>query len=128
VSLEERPDLDVLVPLRDSEGEVTELVRGDVDAARQQAVALLCRERPIVADDVRDRLGKRRQSEAIPTDRSVPESAKSADSGRRRSISNLRKAARAVWVVGRGFRNANRIEIAGTKTSLYVRSPLSHTG
>jgi hypothetical protein len=31
-------------------------------------------------------------------------------------------------VVGRGFRNANRIEIAGTKTSLYVRSPLSHTG
>jgi hypothetical protein len=34
----------------------------------------------------------------------------------------------ALQLVGRGFRNANRIEIAGTKTSLYVRSPPTQTG
>jgi len=31
-------------------------------------------------------------------------------------------------VAGRSFHNANRIEIADSKTSLYVRSPPTQTG
>ena len=57
MTLQQRPSVDVLVPLGHPEGEVTERVRGDVDAARQQAVALLGREGAVVADDVRDRIG-----------------------------------------------------------------------
>ena len=65
VALEERPDVDVLVPLGHAERQVAELVRRDVDAARQQAVALLRRERAVVADDVRDRVGHRVTSGVI---------------------------------------------------------------
>ena len=37
VTFQQRPDVDVLVPLGHPDREVTESVRGDVDAARQQA-------------------------------------------------------------------------------------------
>ena len=57
VPLEERPEVDVLVPLGDADRQVAQLVRRDVDAARGEAVALLRRERPVVPDDVRDRVG-----------------------------------------------------------------------
>jgi len=57
MAFQERPDVDVLVPLGHAEGEVAELVGSDVDAERQQPVALLGGERPVVADDVLDRVG-----------------------------------------------------------------------
>jgi hypothetical protein len=57
VALEQRPDVDVLVPFGHAVRQVAERVRGDVDAARQQPVALLGRERPVVTDDVADRVG-----------------------------------------------------------------------
>ena len=59
VALEEGPQVDVLVPLRHADGEVAQLVRRDVDAAGEQAVALLRGERPIVPDDVAHRIGHR---------------------------------------------------------------------
>jgi len=40
VPLEERPEVDVLVPLGDADCKVAKLVRRDVDAARSEAVAL----------------------------------------------------------------------------------------
>jgi len=51
--------MDVLVPLRHADGQVAERVRADVDAPGQQAVALLRGERPIVPDDVANRIGHR---------------------------------------------------------------------
>jgi hypothetical protein len=57
VALQERPDVHVLVPLGHAEGEVAERVRSNVDSACEEAVALLGREPPVVADDVRDRVG-----------------------------------------------------------------------
>jgi len=59
VPLEERPEVDVLVPLGDAERQVAQVVRRDVDAARGEAIALQRRERAIVADEVRDRVGRR---------------------------------------------------------------------
>ena len=50
------PSVDVLVALRCAEGEVAQLVRRNVDAAREQAVTLQGSERPVVADEVRDRV------------------------------------------------------------------------
>jgi len=47
----------VLVPLGHADREAAERIRGNVHAPGQQAVALLGRERPVVADDVRDRVG-----------------------------------------------------------------------
>ena len=41
VAFEQRPDVDVLVPLRHADGEVAELVRADVDASGEEAVSLL---------------------------------------------------------------------------------------
>ena len=58
--------MDVLVPLRHAESEVAERVRADVDAPGKQAVALLRRERPIVPDDVADRISHPR---AYPSSR-----------------------------------------------------------
>src|SRR3954468_8273478 len=57
MTLQQGSHVHVLVPLGHAEREVAERVRGDVDAARQQAVSLLRRERAVVADDVRDRVG-----------------------------------------------------------------------
>jgi hypothetical protein len=57
--LQERADMDVAVPLGDADREVAQGVRRDVDTAIRQAIALLGRERPVVADDVRDRVGHR---------------------------------------------------------------------
>jgi len=57
MALQQRPDVDILVPLGHPEGEVAERVRGDFDAARQQAVALRGCEGAVVADDLRDRVG-----------------------------------------------------------------------
>ena len=65
VPLEERPEVDVLVPLGDADRQVAQLVRRDVDAARGEAVALQGRERTVVADEVRDRVGHRVTSGAI---------------------------------------------------------------
>jgi hypothetical protein len=65
VPLEEGPEVDVLVPFRDADRQVTELVRRDVDTARDEPVALQRRERPIVADEVRDRVGHRVTSSAM---------------------------------------------------------------
>ena len=56
---EQGPEVDVLVPLRHPHGEVAEPAQADVDAPVEQPVALLRGERPIVADDVRDRVGHR---------------------------------------------------------------------
>jgi hypothetical protein len=48
--------VEVLVPLGDTVREVAERIRGDVDAARGQPVALMRDERPVVPDDVLDRI------------------------------------------------------------------------
>lgn len=68
VALQERTDVEVLIPLGHAKGKVAERVRGDVDAAGQHSVALLCRERPIVADDVRNRIGHLAPSSATAPD------------------------------------------------------------
>ncbi len=65
VPLEERPEVNVLVPLGDPDRQVAQLVRRDVDAARGKAIALHRRERAIVADEVRDRVGQRVTSGVI---------------------------------------------------------------
>src|SRR6476660_4240906 len=54
------PDVHVLVPLRNTDGEVAERIRADVDAPGQKAFILLRGERPIVPDDVVNRIGHRR--------------------------------------------------------------------
>ena len=59
VPLEAGPEVEVLIPLRDAERQVAQLVGRDVDAPRGEAVALLRRERAVVADEVRDRVGHR---------------------------------------------------------------------
>src|SRR5438128_2449173 len=56
VPLEEGPHVNVLLPLGDTVRKVAEGVRGDVDAARRQPVALLSDEGPVVTDDVLDRI------------------------------------------------------------------------
>src|SRR5207249_10296012 len=56
VPLEEGPHVNVLLPLGDTVREVAEGIRGDVDAARRQPVALLSDEGQVVTDDVLDRI------------------------------------------------------------------------
>jgi hypothetical protein len=56
VPLEEGPHVDVLVPFGDPVRVVAERIRGDVDAARRQPVALSSDEGPVVPDDVLDRI------------------------------------------------------------------------
>ncbi len=57
MAFEQRPNVDVLVPLRHAEGEVAEWVWADVDPTREQALVLPRDERPVVPDDVADRIG-----------------------------------------------------------------------
>ena len=57
VPFEKGPYVDVLIPLGHSDGEVAQLVRRDVDSPGQQTIALLGGERPVVPDDVLDRIG-----------------------------------------------------------------------
>ena len=59
MALEKCALVDVQVPLRHADGEVAERVRADVDTPREQAVALLRGERPIVPDDVAHGIGHR---------------------------------------------------------------------
>ena len=56
VSLEEAPNVNVLLPLGDAVRDVAEGIRGDVDAAHQQPLALPGDEGPVVTDDVLDRI------------------------------------------------------------------------
>jgi hypothetical protein len=49
--------MDVQVPLRDADGEVAQRVRLDVDATTGESLALLCRERAVIADEISDRVG-----------------------------------------------------------------------
>ena len=56
MTLEERPQVDILVPLRDADREVAERVRANVDATRQQPLVLHRGESPVVPDDVADRI------------------------------------------------------------------------
>ena len=57
--LEQRPLVDVQVPVGDADGEVAERVGGDVDAAGKKTVALHRGEGSIVADDLGDRIRPR---------------------------------------------------------------------
>src|SRR5947199_4231332 len=59
VALEECAQMDVLVPVRDADGQVAQRVRADVDAAREQALVLHRRESAVVPDDVADRISHR---------------------------------------------------------------------
>src|SRR5437763_2627881 len=52
MALEKRPLVDVKVPIGDADGEVAERVGCDVDAARNETVALHRREGSIVPDDL----------------------------------------------------------------------------
>jgi hypothetical protein len=54
--LEQRPLMDVQVPIGDADGEVAERIRRDVDAAGNETVALHRREGSIVPDDLGDRI------------------------------------------------------------------------
>src|SRR5262249_18736736 len=56
VTLEKRALVDVQVPIGDTDGEVAERVRRDVDSAGKKAVALHRREGSIVSDDLGDRI------------------------------------------------------------------------
>ena len=56
VTFDEPAHMHVLVPLGHPVREVAEFVRGDVDAACGQPVSLLRGERPVVPDDVLDRI------------------------------------------------------------------------
>src|SRR6188768_775978 len=57
MALEQRPDMDVLVPLGDAVREMAGLIRAHVDAALEQPLMLPCCEGPVVADDVTHRIG-----------------------------------------------------------------------
>src|SRR5438270_10850936 len=59
MALEKRPLVDVKVPIGDADGEVAERVGCDVDAARNETVALHRREGSIVPDDLGDRIRRR---------------------------------------------------------------------
>ena len=56
MALEKRPLVDVEIPVGDADGEVTERVGRDVDAADHKTVALHRREGSIVPDDLGDRI------------------------------------------------------------------------
>src|SRR5213593_4072799 len=64
MALEQRPLVDVKVPIGDADGEVAERVGRDVDAAGNKTVALHRRESAIVPDDLGD--GIRRRHVASP--------------------------------------------------------------
>ena len=56
MALEQRPLVDVEIPVGNSDGKVAERIRRDVDAARKKAVALHRGERSIVPDDLGNRV------------------------------------------------------------------------
>jgi hypothetical protein len=56
VTFQQGPLMDVKVPIGDANGEMAEGVRCDVDSPRDEPVALRRRERPVVPDDVGDRI------------------------------------------------------------------------
>jgi hypothetical protein len=60
MALEKGALLDVQIPIGDANRDVAERVRGDVDTAGRKTVALHRREGSIVADDVSDRIRRRR--------------------------------------------------------------------
>ena len=57
VALEQAADVEVLVVLGDAVCQVAQRIRRDVDFARAQPVLLAGEERPVVTEDVRDRVG-----------------------------------------------------------------------
>src|SRR5215210_1487852 len=59
MALEQRPLVDVKVPVGDADGEVAERVGRDVDAAGNKTVALHRREGSIVPDDLGDWISRR---------------------------------------------------------------------
>ena len=59
MALEKRALVDVQVPIGDADGEMTECVGCDVDAAGRKTVALHRREGSIVPDDLGDRIRRR---------------------------------------------------------------------
>jgi hypothetical protein len=59
MALEERPLVDVQIPIGDADGEVAECVGCDVDAAGRKTVALHRREGSIVPDDFGDWIRRR---------------------------------------------------------------------
>src|SRR5829696_4808599 len=67
MALEQRPLVDVQVPVGDADGEVAECVWRDVDAAGGKTVALHRREGSIVADDVGDRITRRHVAPPPPS-------------------------------------------------------------
>ena len=67
MALEQRPLVDVQVPVGDADGEVAECVWRDVDAADGKTVALHRREGSIVPDDVGDRITRRHVAPPPPS-------------------------------------------------------------
>jgi hypothetical protein len=65
MALEKRALLGVEIPIGNADGEVAERIRCDVDAARNETVALHRRERSIVPDDLGNRI-KRRHLKSSP--------------------------------------------------------------
>jgi len=59
VAFEQGSQVDVRLPFRHADGEVAERIRADVDASGEQAVALPLGERPIVPDNLANRIGNR---------------------------------------------------------------------
>ena len=59
MALEQRPLVDVQVPICDADGEVAQRGGRDIDAAGRESVALHRRECAIVADDLGDRIRRR---------------------------------------------------------------------
>src|SRR5215475_15100608 len=57
MALEQAADVEVLVVLGDAVCQVAQRIRRDVDSARAQPVLLAGEERPVVTEDVRDRVG-----------------------------------------------------------------------
>src|SRR6266545_716578 len=67
MALEQRPLVDVQVPVGDADGEVAECVWRDVDAADGKTVALHRREGSIVPDDVGDGITRRHVAPPPPS-------------------------------------------------------------
>ena len=56
MALEQRPLMDVEIPIGNADSQVAERVRRDVDAAGEKTVALHRREGPVVPDDLGDQI------------------------------------------------------------------------
>src|SRR6187401_3201271 len=65
VPLEERPLVNIEIPIGDAHGEVAQRVRIDVDAAGAKTVTLHRRERSVVPDDVGDRIRGRHDASPL---------------------------------------------------------------